>query len=53
MKGWKTWAGAALIAASAVLTFLGHGEIAGMIGTIGASFGLVGIAHKVEKTKGG
>jgi len=28
MGGWKTWTGAALIAASAVLKFLGHIEIA-------------------------
>lgn len=49
MKGWKTWAGAGLIAVSAVLEYLGNAEAGAAVLTLGAALGLVGIGHKVEK----
>ena len=51
MKGWKTWTGAILIAASGILHTVGLTEIANLITTIGAAIGIVGIGHKIEKTK--
>ena len=51
MKGWKTWAGAALVGASAVLGFLGYSELAEMALTVGGALGVIGVAHKIEKAK--
>lgn len=51
MKGWKTWAGAALIAISAGLGALGYTEIASLVLTVGGALGLVGLGHKIEKAK--
>ncbi|HWP84898.1 MAG TPA: hypothetical protein VNN17_06895 [Terriglobia bacterium] len=53
MRGWKTWTGAALIAAAAVLRYFGHGELADALLTVGAALGLVGVAHKIEKAAKG
>lgn len=52
MKGWKTYAGAAIVAIGAVLRYLGYDDIAEAIMVFGGSLGLVGIAHKAEKIKG-
>ena len=49
MHGWKTWLGAAFVAASAVLEFFGYHEYASALLTFGAAIGLVGIGHKIEK----
>lgn len=49
MKGWKTWTGAALVAAGAVARFLDHQEIAELILGLGAALGLIGLGHKLEK----
>lgn len=49
MKGWKTWTGAALVAASAALDFLGLGAYAEIALYAGNALGLVGIGHKIEK----
>ena len=51
MKGWKTYAGCAIVAGGAVLRYLGYVEIADMVMAVGASLGLIGVAHKVEKAK--
>jgi|Deesub1362A_J573_1020465.scaffolds.fasta_scaffold42083_2 hypothetical protein len=50
MKGWKTWAGAALVAASAILGFMGKPDAAKALMALGAAFGLVGLGHKIEKS---
>lgn len=52
MKGWKTWAGAALVAVSAVLGYVGESDLAQALLTVGAALGLVGVGHKIEKGKG-
>lgn len=49
MSGWKTWAGAAIVAVSAVLGYVGFPDLATMALTIGGALGLVGVAHKIEK----
>ncbi len=51
MKGWKTWAGAALVAASAVLGYLGEQGLAEALLGVGAALGLVGVGHKIEKAQ--
>lgn len=51
MRGWKTWLGAALVAGSAALEYLGHREISGYLLALGGAVGLVGIGHKVEKVQ--
>lgn len=49
MRGWKTWTGAGLVAASAVLGYLGEPEAAkGLLG-LGAALGIIGVGHKIEK----
>lgn len=50
MKGWKTWAGAGLIAMSAILKYFGKDELGDMVLTLGAGLGLIGVGHKVEKS---
>lgn len=52
MKGWKTWAGAGIIGLAAALTWLGYDDIAKIVLMIGGMFGLIGLGHKIEKTKG-
>ncbi len=49
MKGWKTWSGAVIVAAGAVLEYLGYPEIAKTLMALGAALGLIGIGHKIEK----
>ena len=53
MKGWKTWAGAALIGLSAAVRALGINEIADILYAAGLALMGVGIAHKVEKAVNG
>lgn len=53
MKGWKTWAGAALIGLSAAVRSLGINEIADILYAAGIALMGVGIGHKVEKANGG
>jgi hypothetical protein len=50
MKGWKTWAGAAIIAGSAILQYFGYSDFAGVLISFGAALGIVGLGHKIEKT---
>jgi len=50
MKGWKTWAAAGLVGASAILSYLNMPELASALMAAGAAFGLVGIGHKIEKS---
>ena len=58
MGGWKTWTGAALIAVSSGLIFLGgHGcvgctELADAIYKLGEAFLGVGLGHKFVKGVG-
>lgn len=49
MKGWKTWASAAMVAVAAVLEYLGHSDVAQLLLVSGGAFGLVGLGHKMEK----
>ena len=51
MGGWKVWAGAGIIAVSAILRYFGHEAIADAVITIGGALGLIGVAHKIEKNK--
>jgi hypothetical protein len=58
MKGWKTWAGAAIIGFAGTLQFLDPSfptidmsKMAEVLLYIGGSLGLVGVAHKIEKAK--
>ena len=53
MKGWKTWAGAALIGLSAAVRALGINEIADILYAAGIALMGVGIGHKVEKKANG
>ena len=49
MKGWKTYAGALLIALSGGLNYLGMTEEAALVLQIGGALGIIGVAHKIEK----
>lgn len=49
MKGWKTWAGVAIIGLSAGLEAAGYSEYAKILAMVGGALGLVGVGHKVEK----
>jgi len=51
MKGWKTWAGAALIGVGAALKAMGYEQYAEIVLALGAALGLVGVGHKLEKSK--
>jgi hypothetical protein len=51
MGGWKVWAGAGVIAVSAILRYFGQNEIADLVITVGMAIGLVGVGHKIEKKK--
>lgn len=53
MKGWKTWAGAVIVAVSAGLEALGgeYSQYAKILVMVGGALGIVGIGHKVEKAK--
>ena len=51
MKGWKTWAGAALVGAAAAARALGYEAVSEVLLLVGASLGIVGVAHKIEKIK--
>lgn len=62
MKGWKTWTGAAIMAASAALTYISNSYVdvnpdvshslmmlSNSIKEIGFAFLAVGLGHKLEK----
>ena len=49
MKGWKTKVGAVLIGIGASLQSLGYPEYAELLMRIGEVFGIIGVAHKIEK----
>jgi hypothetical protein len=51
MQGWKTWIGAAMVASVSVLKYCGMDQEAEAVLYFGAAMGLVGIGHKVEKSK--
>ena len=51
MGGWKVWAGAGIIATSAILRYFGQDEIADLVITVGIAVGLVGVGHKIETKK--
>lgn len=50
---WKTYTGAALVAASGVLEYLGYVEIAKLIMAVGGSLGLIGVRHAISKATDG
>lgn len=49
MRGWKTWTGALIVAASAILQYFGMQAEAAALLKIGAAMSTVGIGHKIEK----
>lgn len=49
MSGWKTWTGAAMVAAVSVLKYYGMDQEAEAVLYFGAAMGLIGIGHKIEK----
>lgn len=49
MGGWKTWFGAAVMAVSAALRYLGYAEIADALEKFALAIIAVGIGHKIEK----
>ena len=51
MSGWKTWAAAAVLGGAAAATALGYEAVAEVLMLVGGALGLVGVAHKVEKSK--
>lgn len=60
MKGWKTWASAAMVAALGIVHGLekggvippGSGEMANVVlATLAGIFGLTGLGHKLDKIK--
>jgi hypothetical protein len=51
MGGWKTWTGTILIGLSAAMRATGYEEYASIVEAIGGMLGLVGIGHKIEKSR--
>lgn len=51
ITGWKTITGAAIIAASAILEAIGFSVYSNALFDVGVAVGLVGLGHKVEKSK--
>ena len=49
--GWKTLAGAGVVAAGAILRFYGLGEVADLVMALGASLGLLGIRSAIKKVE--
>ena len=49
MQGWKTYAGAAVIALSAALSFLGYGTYAETLALLGGALGLTGLRAKMGR----
>lgn len=49
MTGWKTWAGAAVMAISAVMRQLGYIELAEAFEQFAFALIAIGIGHKIEK----
>ena len=49
MKGWKTWAGAAVMAISIFITEMGYVELGNAFKVFGMALIGVGIGHKIEK----
>ena len=49
MKGWKTITGAIIVAIGAILNFTGYAGAADVIMGIGASLGIIGIGHKIDR----
>lgn len=45
----KTFMGAIIVAAGAVLSYLGYADVAKLVMTLGGGLGTVGVAHKVQK----
>ena len=48
--GWKTYAGAAIVAFGAILEFLGYPEVAKAVMALGGALGLVGLRAKMQRT---
>lgn len=49
LDGYKTYIGAAMVAASAVLDFLGYADLAEQVLRLGEALGILGIGHKMVK----
>lgn len=52
MKGWKTVAGAIIVAIGAVLKYFDMSEVADSVMALGGALGLIGLGHKLDKTRG-
>lgn len=50
MGGWKTWVSAIALAALGVVDIV-SGDYEAGAAKVSAAFGLVGLGHKIEKTK--
>jgi len=48
LKGYKTYIGATIIAASAALSYLGYGDISEMVLTVGGALGLAGLRGAIK-----
>ena len=49
INGYKTYLGAALIAVSAAMTYLGMTEYSDVVLKIGEALGIAGLGHKLAK----
>ena len=49
LKGWKAYAGGVLIVASAILSIVGHPEIAKALLSLGGAMGVIGLRHKLGR----
>ena len=51
LDGYKSYIGAAIMAASAALSYLGYGDLAESAKVFGFALLGAGVAHKVDKNK--
>jgi len=49
MKGWKSYAGAGIVAASAILHAMGYAEYASAVEAIGLALGVTGLRAKLGR----
>jgi hypothetical protein len=50
LKGWKTWTAAGIAMGTALLDQLGYGALKEPLYAIAVTLGMVGVAHKIEKS---
>jgi hypothetical protein len=52
VKGWKTWTAVGLTGLGGALRALGYADVAEAMWIMAGMFGLTGLGHKIEKTRG-